>query len=422
MLAVAGLVGAGCNGLLGIHPLDGGADSALDGGPTACGVSAGTSACAQCMQASCCEQAHQCAADEGCQTYEDCALGCASDYACKSQCLITQLAAAPEIPALDTCVATSCNDACGLKSGITLSVAEPDAAAGCAQCLASVAGDKVQACMTNLACQTLEAEGLECTTADCVDAVSESNDAGVTLLFSYLRAVQASCTSACSLGSYWDCPAVEPFNPLPQTTITLGFVLSDTQAPLSGASVTACAEADMECKNSIGAGTTDALGLVTFVFDNVTVGYFEVVQPESIYPTLVFLQHGFSVSNIPLYPVAVSPSTVVDDSYKASGASWDPGKGTMATQSLDCHWYPAGGTTVKADFGDGGVSFTYFVGDQLTTSASATASSGYAVLLNTPVERSATISVTPEALGSVKGTGIMFARAGWVSAMAVGPR
>ena len=431
-LAAVFLGAAACDAALGIREYPGATESgeagasqgggADEGGP-GCGLSVGDGPCAACVQSSCCPQAEACAANGSCSEYENCALGCGADYACKSRCVIADYGTAPEISALDTCVAVSCAGACGLKCGMTTSIAEPDAAAGCVQCLVNAASPQVQACTTSLACQELQQQGFECPTEDCAEALAEGNEAGATLLAEYLLTSQEACAGACSFGSYWDCAASSPGLIPSSQAITLVFDVVPTNAALNGATVKACTSDDVQCASPIVAPQkTDEGGAVTFVLPGVSDVYFDVSLPGTIYPTLYFFQHAFTVPKVTLNGLLVAAPSVIEDFYSTYGVAPDATKGTIEIQSVDCHWYPAADTTATANFGDGGLPFAYFVNDQLTPSATSTAPSGFAVLLNTQVTRPATVSVTPRAVGRVLGTGAMFARAGAISFMTVGAK
>jgi hypothetical protein len=95
-------------------------------------------------------------------------------------------------------------------------------------------------------------------------------------------------------------------------------------------------------------------------------------------------------------------------------------RGTILIQATDCHWYPASNVVVQADPADAG-SFGYFVSTVLTPGATATDTSGYAVLLNAPTDPTFAVSVTPLAVGHPTSNLSLFARPETASLMVAHP-
>jgi hypothetical protein len=307
---IAGIAAAAgaCDAVLGIRVYpettgDGGTAGA-DADVQACGISAGSASCAACIQATCCPQAQACAGSSACAAYEDCVVPCGGDYACKARCLIAEYASAVEIPEMDQCVAKGCATQCGLTCDTTASYAEPDAAAGCQQCLTANACPAATQCQTNLECQDVAQCENECESLDCFWGCGEGRDAGAQLFYAYAFGL-APCAGACSAGEYWDCPLGSGLavSETGQTTITLNLVVAPDGKALAGASVKACDLGDTACTAPVvPPGTTDAQGNVTFVlpaFGSLEgfLGYFDIASP-STYPTLYFLQSHLSVPQV----------------------------------------------------------------------------------------------------------------------------
>ncbi len=402
LVGIGGTAAASCDGVLGIREyptLDAGAADVQ--APDVCGLRLEASACGTCVQAHCCDTAAACAANSSCAAYETCLIPCGPDYACRSRCLIDRSSAAKEIPPLDACVATECAAACGLECKMTGSYAEPDAATTCEACLAGGPCSATEQCGTDADCLRALQCGTACTTIDCAYSCPPQADAGGGTLFSAYAQGEATCAGACGLGAYWDCPrqAGLLLSSISQTVVTLNLIVFPSGKPVLGATVKPCASADANCVTPIlPQETSDANGNVTFTIPTVAgvvsfSGYFDI-RSESTYPALYFLQAPLSVATSTLPVLLITPS-IADNFYSELGVPSDPSRGIIEVQADDCHWVPAPNVAVQSDLGDAGASLGYFLNGPLARSAPATDFTGYAVLLNAPVNTPITFSLTP---------------------------
>jgi hypothetical protein len=430
---------ASCNAVLGIREYDspvgniaseaglpnrdGGADAEVS---SACGLIAGSSSCAACIQSECCGQASACATNSACTRYESCLLPCGADYACRSRCLIADLASAAEIPPVDECVSAQCGAQCGLACGSTTTYAEPDAATACIQCLVNNDCSAAQTCGSSLECQKAAQCGLECTSEDCAHACLEGNEAGVDDFSSFAFGL-TKCLAPCGLGNFWECATAPPLiTSFEQTTITLNFVALPSGRTVAGALVKACDVTDVTCANPVvPAGVTDDAGNVTFTLPKIGPfgfwGYFDI-SSGSLYPSLYFLRSPLSVPTVTFPEVFLPEPSRVQDMYSALGVPPDATRGVIEIQAVDCHFTPAPNVTARAAFADAGAGLAYFSNGSptLDPTASATDGTGFAVLVNAPTGSPTTITLTPPS-GRPTSTVKLFARPATWSTMLVRP-
>jgi hypothetical protein len=399
------------------------------------GSGGSAAACGSCAASECASPWDACRASTACSPYEDCLLACGGDYACRSGCLVSRYTNAPEIPALDQCVAARCSEACGLTCATPSVYTEPDAAVACQQCLNTSACAPATACSSDLACEQITQCTLGCATQDCFLAcgTAPGDDAGLSDFVAYVASAER-CAGPCGIGTFWDCasPAMPPISETGQTALTLSFVRFPDLDPLVGATVKACVRDDVPCANPVVApGITDASGNVTFTL--VTGGpfgfggYFDV-SSDGIYPSLYFLKDPLSVPSVTFPEILVpetSAVTGVAGLYASVGATPDPSRGVVELEVTDCHFSPASGAAVKLVDAEAGVEastpFLYFVNGQLSTTATSTNGSGYAVLLDAPVGVPLTVSMTPPGGTHAMSTETLFARAGTWSYLLVRP-
>jgi hypothetical protein len=412
-LAVAAVVGvcvAACSTVIGLG----------DPPVVTCGhVDAGPGTCGSCTAGSCCAELTACAASNACSAYEGCLATCGGDYGCRAQCFTTSYTSAAEIPALDTCIASSCSSECGLVCDLPNTYTLPEAGAACARCLAGDPCDTARACATSLGCQQATQCALTAKSADELFACPADG-----LLSAYVKSTP-QCVVACGYGSDWTCTANLPPPPPATsvgTTITLNLEDYPTFAPLPGATVKACRMSDGPCATPIATETTDAAGNVTFTLGLDPpfgfTGYFDVQSPTT-YPSLLFLQKPLSVPRVTFPSMFVPQLSFIQTLYASAGVPLDTTLGTLQVQAHDCESLTAANVTAAVITPDAGVAFRYFDGDALT--AAATDSLGYAVALGAPVYTGLTVGVTPASIGQEMEKGFLFARPGTWSYMALRP-
>jgi hypothetical protein len=300
---------------------------------------------------------------------------------------------------------------------------EPDAAVACQQCINTSACAPATACSGDVACEQVTQCTLGCATQDCFFAcgTEPGADGGLAEFVAYAASAER-CAGPCGIGTFWDCtaPTMPPLSETGQTVLTLSLVRYPDLAPLVGATVKACVRDDIACASPVVApGVTDASGNVTFTL--VTGGpfgfggYFEV-SADSLYPSLFFLRDPLSVPRVTLPGILVPESKVIDEFYTAAGMTADESRGVVELQAADCHFSPASGVTASLVDTDAGVDpttpFLYFGDNQLSTTATSTNGSGYAVLLNAPTGVPLTVSMTAPGADHTMPTETLFARAG----------
>jgi hypothetical protein len=372
-------------------------NDALEAGIT-CGIPVPDGGCAACVTAHCCPQMSACAGDKPCRSLETCLLACGDDYTCRSACNTAAypVGAQTVIPALDTCVAVSCSNACGMPCGQAASYTTPaDAAPACESCIENqVASPKVcaaaQACFTSLACQTSGHCAQACTTPDCRSACA--NDAGddPTLLNAGFEE-GVFCYTPCRVGRNWTCvnrvewPQVEDAG-TQQATLTLidPFTMPGTNLPVLGVSATACSQGDALCTPLLSAGTGNDAGIVTLANVGSSPflgfsGYFEMTAPSYV-PTSFYLSFPLSQANAQL-AVPMMPQTTFAKALAAAKLTHTPGLGTVWVQVLDCLLLPAPEVVVKAD-GLPQTSVIYYTNSSPSLTATSTDPSGFAFFYN----------------------------------------
>ena len=252
----------------------------------ACGLPVNAGSCQSCIASKCCGQASACAADSTCAIHESCLLDCGGDYVCRDQCQVDHPeGTSPHTPALDQCVASACNDACGMTCGLNVVPTVPSAAAPCATCLGSRVCSQALGCGTSLQCDTLAQCLASCSAIDCHETCLELDDGGT---FSAVEVASLTwCLKECKIGEFWACaggvvwPELAPGLQTPTFTV----VDSTTGEAIAGATVAACDGADRPCAAPLAQGTTNAAGKVTFTLPTQGQlrvgfqGYFDVQSP-----------------------------------------------------------------------------------------------------------------------------------------------
>jgi hypothetical protein len=389
----------------------------------ACGLQARAGDCRACVATHCCSEATACAEQSGCANEESCALQCGSDYACRARCWGAGPADQPETrAAFETCLAKECNDACGMECGIDVSFTAPDAAQGCADCLARNCG-ATKACTTDYGCELVGHCVDSCFTPDCRTECFQ-NDGG-SLFIAQAIQVGLQCLQQCDLGDLWSCvgQVSYPLTVPGPADITLTINDQQTNAPLQGLTVSACqAGTDRTCPHPTDTKMTDPNGVVTLKLPMVAnagygfQGYFDVTFPTSSgsQEYLYFLSYPLSVEHAKLGFSLYTPTELASLLNIPSYVP-DPTRGNIQVEATDCLTLPAPNVTFDASGTDGKTLEVYQQMTYLNPQASATDRSGTVFFLNAPAVP-ITILAKPASIGgAVSSKAVVFASPGALS-------
>jgi hypothetical protein len=391
----------------------------------ACSLAVPPGSCQTCVASSCCSQASACAGSQICASYESCLLACGSDYQCRTQCATDHGGAPdPNVSALDQCVASSCNDACGMSCGITAAPTYPDAATGCEACIAEKACNAAKVCAVSTACEEIEHCSAGCSTLDCHDTCQATDDAGA---FTALEvALISSCIQQCHLGNFWLCVGGVNWPLAPAGVNQVDFTVVDSASgkSLPGAAVKACGRTDGTCAVPQAQATADDAGrgvldmpshpAVGLGFE----GYYDI-DASGEAPWLQFSSSPITRAKATFTWSLLTPAQVTS-TFAAVGVTPDPTRAVIIVEALDCLLSPASHVVFSADGTDTSTSLFYVSGGGLTSSTSETDITGFAFFVNVPVG-SVTIQAKPKELGKVSSTQVVFTRPGTVSAVIMLP-
>ena len=286
-----------------------------------CGLPYATNVCASCANANCCTESTACAADPGCAAFENCFGPCNGDPKCWAQCLQEYPSSNANVTALSACMATSCDNQCGLTCGAFVGgIVAPDAAAACQSCIVSHACHAGLACARSASCDAVaRCYKQSCNTVDCQDSCALANgldpaysfepDGGTGGLYGAFSTALASCTSACA--EDWSCLGHVSW-PAPVSAMdTYHFWLREylTGMPVQGASVTLCGLGDLGCIKPIMSGTTNASGEVSLPFQNTSISGSEQsglvgflrTSADGFMPTDYFWTHSLAQAQMDSY-------------------------------------------------------------------------------------------------------------------------
>lgn len=395
----------------------------------ACGLPVSAGTCQACVASSCCSQATACAGAPACLAYESCLLECASDYMCRTTCAVDHnVGLGPEVPALDQCVVTHCNDACSMTCGLTASPTDPDAAAACETCIAGRACLAAQTCGASLECETIEHCVPGCSTVDCHDNCLAMDDSGT---FTAVEvALVSACLKDCHLGNFWLCLGGVTWPLAPAGVSDVAFTLRDSVAgPLPGAGVKACGKADEMCALPMAKATADdagqgtlhlpAHGAVSLGFQ----GYYDVdALDASMEMHEIFFASSPLTRNHAQFTWALSSQTAFLNLVSSAHVTLESTRGHIAVGAVDCLLSPASGVTFTATPSDANTKFLYLAGGILLDTTEGTDLTGIAFLLNAP-PGTVTIQAFPKALGGrvASSTEVVFTRPGTVSVVTALP-
>ncbi len=421
-----------CRQLVGI-----GSSPQTDLTTSVCGLPYGTPSCASCAMANCCNESTACAADATCAPYASCMGQCKGDATCWARCLQDHHADTPAVSALDACMATACEAACGLTCGAFAGWAfQPDAADACQACLVSRNCSAMRACATSSDCDAIGHCLATCTTLDCFDgcgttwgqnAASFQVDGGPggSDFGNYVTGI-APCDVACGWGTDWRCVGHVAWPPIRSVGATYHLMLKDFSngAPVAGASVVLCASADVDCKMHLAMDTTNGAGSASLSFQNVpgaggelTLGLLGYLMITS--PTLVdsYYYWGFPLSEAQLYAYQLAYTPDELQGILASlNVTQDPNRGFVGVAVFDCDYNGAGGVQVTLDAADAAPQAYTPMGVETTT----TDKQGLLLFPNVPVG-TVHVTATPVALGKPSGSTTVMVRKGAITTALVAP-
>ncbi len=345
-----------------------------------CGLPYGTNVCASCVNTNCCSESTACAADPACAAYEGCLGDCTGDLKCRAQCAIDHpVGPAMDISALSVCLATHCEDTCGLTCGALAGVqTEPAAAVACGACLLATNACAVEeACARSIDCDTINRCALACPTADCkeacltehgltidfgisINAYGISADAGTSPYPALANVVQGTCATACDTGGYWECVGKVSWPSPKTTTSTIHFWSRDlsSSSAIPGTQVSVCSALDVGCNAPLQTGTTNDAGEVSLTFANRDpympgvglTGYLTFSAMDSL-PGQVYWGFPLSEADYFTYDSTLTPANWHAD-IQAIGVTLDAARSAAVVVVFDCLGNQASGVTVTLDTAD----------------------------------------------------------------------
>jgi hypothetical protein len=408
---------------------------------SACGLSFGTPDCASCASASCCAEATACASDTTCQPYESCIGECKGDTTCRSQCAIDHPPGlAPEVGPLSACIATHCENKCGLAAtcgDLGAFQIPPDAAAGCQSCLTTNACVAEQACAKSSDCEVAWQQCVQaCPTHDCAEecfiAHGSSTQTGSFVDAGpwppFVNAINGVCGTSCKVGN-WTCAGKISWPDPKAPEVKLTFQASEfvTPGPIGGLDVRVCTSLDPGCHSPLATGQTNADGTAVFTVPNPPDseglglnGFLEVTSPDGGYvPTLVYWGFPLSEPTATVQWEFATPSETQQINSAIAGVTPDPQRGSIYVAVVDCSaGYPPH-VQVATDLGDAGVTEIYgTTGDRTLT---ATDQSGLAFILNVPPTGNVRLTATPLGMDRPASVDSVQVRAGWITGIGMFP-
>ncbi|MGO9833602.1 MAG: hypothetical protein ACLP1X_05250 [Polyangiaceae bacterium] len=397
---------------------------------TLCGLPYGTNVCASCVQTSCCTESNACAASAACGAYQTCVGKCNGDPGCRTQCMIADPGVAPEVSALDACLASNCETQCGLTCGsIVERLTPPDASAPCQTCFHS-ACDTARACASSVDCDEYTRCFVACPTPDCREACATGHDAGAAL-FGPLQQVYANaCSTACAYGQNWTCVGHVVWPATKVTSITrtgrvfdytTGNPVRGVNLCMSGGVCFACGSPD----EPYATAQTDADGGYTITLPLPATGTFGQTQTSfqgcilvSSPNIVTYWAYYGSPQTQATWNVSQADSLLTftpsedETNSKIIGIPFDPSRANIGMRIEDCLGTPAPGVRVSLDvsedpaaqeFQDSGISVYYNGAVDPEDAGSTTTSQGVAIFLNVPApdagSGSVLLTATPVGLG-----------------------
>lgn len=442
-----------CGNLLGIPSHEGLAP--LDDGGAKCGIAFADS-CRACAEAACCSEAALCAQSPACSALENCLSACNGNAACRSQCTVDKpVVTAAGIPAaLESCLASNCEQACGLPCGGLAKLAGPDSAEACSACIQSRFCHEAQICAQSAECQRNFLCRENCVTGDCVGACSVAAgdvgaplclgqcgstncittcsagpDSGTAQYNNFYGPVSGQCQEECQAGSNWACvghvqwPAAKALT----RALTVGLIGIVSGQPRVGVQIKMCSAADVACVTPIDQQVTGSGGLARLVDNTGSLigkaqglqGYLDVASPE-LYPAILYwgfpLTEREGVLGTPLPVFSNEEWAAIPETEHLT---IDPTRGHIGIVALDCLGNQASGVTFSARGIDDATTLLYAPG-LVPNRSGPTDSTGVGFFVNVPVGN-VEVSATPIRIGEVASRFSVFVRAGTMTEISLAP-
>jgi hypothetical protein len=412
--------------------------------PPACGIRF-SDACDACVEQSCCNEASACAAHSACLALEQCRALANGDPTGRSSCTFNNPVRDPDAfgaaTALDTCLASTCADACGLVCGGVSQIQGPVNAGDCQACVAANGCSAAVACATNLDCQSHALCRENCVTGDCVGACNAAYPAGDVLYNAYTNAIGGACATDCRIGNNWTCAGHVTWPTTRADTRVLDVTLTNPeQGPLpAGLTVKLCDAVDTACAVPVGGqvAMTNGTTSMTFVDAGPTAingrnfglnGYLDVsapnIDPPPVMPTLAYWGFPLSEANAVLATSFPVFSRLEMNSLLGSagdGNAVADGAGQIGAVALDCIGNQAPGVVVVATTASGAILRPYyFRAMSMLVQSDATDRDGLVLFANVP-PGTVTLTATPSGFDAPVSTERVFVRAGAVTEVGLAP-
>jgi hypothetical protein len=234
--------------------------------------------------------------------------------------------------------------------------------------------------MRDAACASLVGCERGCTEGDatCLLECELARPSAVQAARSFGSCLRSLCTTAC-VGPKWSCLEGPPPSPPPPTgpaiELTYGFVDYETQAPIPGLVVKACAKTDfLSCSSPLAMGMTDAGGRVKLApGGNYFDGFAQIDGPD--YGTFLFYLPPLAKSYAALGRPLARKTT-----FQALASAIKPlesDRGHLIVDARDCSGSAAGGVRFDIDPRETSTPF-YFTGRIASSKATQTDDDGYA--------------------------------------------
>jgi hypothetical protein len=410
-LAALVVAGAACRQLVGIGDepptgvVDAGtkSDASEDAG-AACGIAYAGASCEQCLEHDCCRQLAACSGVPECRAFETCAGACEGGPECRARCFQAHRSGAdPTILALESCLAGSCVDACGITCGGVAQFAAVDAGASCQTCFEAHGCSAAIECLRNPDCSAYQYCIVTAPTPDIQNACTIP-DGGFGIDAGDLSSVaDHECLTACGLDSNWSCLGHVEWPPPVNRGFTLELKLFDVEAPfikqVSGVTAKLCADAT--CNPPGAVAQSDMYGNVTLTATGGSGNYFNGYVDFSdggIVPTLFYWSFPISQNLAILNGQFDQIPTVASQNIgQILPVAWDASAtGIVAFTALDCYQVAAAGVAFTISPAASPNS-AFYQGENTTSvvpGLTATTSAGFGYFVNVPAPSVATLTAT----------------------------
>ncbi len=407
---------------------------------SAFGLDYGTTTCASCAATSCSAESTACAADTTCGPYESCLGGCKGDTTCRSQCALDTPAglATPAVGPLAACLATHCEDECGLRcGGLGAFDIPPDAAAGCQDCLTTNACPAERACAKSVDCNIAWQQcAAACPAHDCVwDCLLAHGATTQTGYFvdgspwtPFGNSINGVCGTSCKVGD-WTCIGKVSWPDPKSPDVSLSFQAMEyvSKGPIEGLDVQACDRLDPACVRPLATARTDASGLAVLKFPNPPDaeglgldGFLQVSSADGSYvPSLIYWGYPLSEPTAGVAWEFATPSENQELSTNIGGVTPDPKRGYLDVAVVDCSWGYAPHAQVTIDPGDAGTTEVYGTTGNLALTS--TDQSGLVFILNVPAATNVRVTATPLGMDRPASVDSVQVRAGWITGITMYP-